>query len=131
MKTLKKFAPVLLFCLLASGLQAAVTPWIGSLAANGSFTVPAGKVLVIEQVGCGVATNAISRVTVSGTYLGGIGSGTFSIPVSLGVISNSIVKLPSPIRLGAGMTISNSTTLTLSLFGLAADAADYTFLSPK
>ena len=108
--------------ILNSNASAASTPWIGSIAGSASITVPAGKILIIEQVS--IPSTGILQFTITGNAAGGIGSGSFSAGMFISV--SYLTKLGSPIRLGPGMTLTNNNSgVTIALFGTAMDATDF------
>jgi len=114
--------------ILNSNASAASTPWIGSLAGGGSLTVPAGKILIIEQLS--YSSSGPFQFTITGSAAGDVGSGTFSAIMTISV--SGLTKLPSPIRLGPGMTITNNITgVPVAVFGTAMDLTDFiAFVSP-
>lgn len=106
--------------ILNSKASAASTPWIWSIAGSAYITVPAGKILIIEQVS---SSSPAIQFTITGNAAGGIGSGSFSAGMLISV--SGLTKLASPIRLGPGMTLTNNLPSAIVIFGTAMDATDF------
>lgn len=102
-------------------------PWVGSLNLGGFLTVPAGKILILEQASNPGAVVTTAKFTLTGPSAGGIGFGAFTANLNLTIPANGLQKFPAPLRLGPGMTIRNAGTTAITLTGLALDADDFVF----
>ncbi len=121
------------FTLLAS---AAPVPWIGYLSSGDSITIPAGKILIIEQV---ASTNSVrggefgeigpipTWIRISGPAAGGIGTNfTADFICTVPLVSSAERPFPLPLRLGPGMTITNIVGgASIAMFGTALDSQDF------
>jgi len=113
------------FSILAS---AAPVPWIGALGPGDSISIPAGKILIMEQVGgtnFGVDGDSLSAmVRITGPAAGGIGS-NFTAVLTYKVPSQGTLAFPSPIRLGPGMTLTHQGGASFAIFGIALESQDF------
>ena len=116
---------ILSFTLLAS---AAPVPWIGNLSPGDSISIPTGKILILEQVGCTNefidSSSGSAAVRITGPAAGGIGS-NFIADFRVSVSSEGTKALPVPIRLGPGMTMSNPGGASIVFFGIALESQDF------
>jgi len=112
-------------CFLFSA-SATSTPWYGTLDSGYSLTIPADKILIIEQVSSYSSPGFNATLTVTGVAAGGIGAGSFYVEIFVGLLGNrNAVNLATPLRLGPGMTIQNINYYPVSLIGIALDASEF------
>ena len=115
------------FTILAS---AAPVPWIGALGPGDSISIPAGKILIMEQVGgtnFGVDGDSLSAlVRITGPAAGGIGSNFIAdFGVLVPSADDGTKAFPTPIRLGPGMTITHQGGAPFAIFGIALESQDF------
>ena len=118
----KKFGIALLIVLqlFHNAASAASFPWIGNLN-NVPLTIPANKILVIEQMNFN--SPLVVTFTITGSAAGGVGSGNFSTDINVSI--NNLTKLASPIRLGPGMTIKSNFSNLVGVLGTVIDSSDF------
>ncbi len=102
--------------------QAAIDGFAMPITASLSYTVPAGKVLILQQVssgsiGQGPWSFGIGATNSTGVFL----LSTVYIPSA---ITNGIYKFPSALKLPSGTTVSMTTSSSIVLYGLIVDVAD-------
>ena len=109
--------------------QAESLPWIRNLSNGATITIPAGKILIIEQISNPDLAQASGRFTVAGPEVGGVGTGSFSTDFRIQLDGFDLQKLESPLRLGPGMSITSVAGAGLPprvvLFGTVIDTSDF------
>ena len=117
---------ILSFTILAS---AAPVPWIGYLSPGDSISIPTGKILIIDQVASTENAGGEQRPTstviqISGPAAGGIGT-NFTAVFTVSVPAYVTKGFPLPLRLGPGMTMTNMSGASLTLFGIVLESQDF------
>lgn len=124
MRIMKLVAVVVVFSCIAGVVSGAVVPYVNLFSIGENLLIPAGKVLIIEQVD--IETNRLVdfRVKFNNTGSGidtssGFLTMTFSNPTP-----GAVFSLPVPLRIPGGWSITNIHSFSFQIVGLAVDAAD-------
>jgi hypothetical protein len=120
---IKALLAVLSVAVFTATANAAPVPWIQQMTYGGSISVPAGKILIIQNIG--PSATGIIRATITGTATGGIGSGPFSAPFVWASTGAGGFQFTSPLRLGPGMTLTHVSGPTFTIYGIAMDTTDF------
>ena len=101
-------------------------PWVQHLASGNPITIPAGKILIIEQVSNNTSAQTSAEFVITGQAVGGVGSGPFTAVTRMQLAGFDLQKMPTPLRVGPGMTFTCGLPVGgVTMFGTVIDSSDF------